>query len=133
MNRPIEIYFIKDYKQYVDKFGKKSKSEYVLNVNKLIKEKLEADFVIPNKKQAFLLNYEIRKLIDKVINIKNKKYTRLIYQNYNLDYHVALSTLNLLVSTYSDIKFEAFILETDGEFSNHKDEASIKIVEACEK
>jgi len=125
--RPIEIYFIRDQKAYIEKFGKKSKSEYVLNVNKLIREKLESDFVVPNKTQAFLLNYEIRKIIDKVINIKNKKYTRLVYLNYNLDYAVALTALNFLHTTYPDIQFQAYILEQDGEFAAHSTE-EIKIV-----
>lgn len=129
MNRSIEIYFIKDYKNYVDNFGKKAKSEYVLNINKLIREKMDSDFAVPNKYQSFLLNYEIRKLIDKVINIKNKKYTRVIYQNYNLDYHIAEATLKLLQTFYPQITFEPFILESDNEFESFADR-EIKIVKA---
>jgi hypothetical protein len=131
--RLIEIYFVRDYKKYVESFGKKAKSEYVLNINKLIHDKLDTDFdfVVPNPIQSFLLNYEIKKLIDKVINIKNKKYTRVIYQNYNLDYNVAASTLKLLQDSYPEITFDPFILEeADHEFSDHKS-GPIKIIEVA--
>lgn len=121
MNRPIEIYFVKDLRAYTDRFGKKSKSEYVLNVNKIIREKLEADFVVPNKTQAFLLNYEIRKLIDKVINAKSKKYTRLVYLNHNLDYAVALTTIDFLINTYLTIDFDCSLLDIDNEFQDKND------------
>lgn len=128
MNKPIEIYFVRDQKTYTDKFGKKPKSDYLLNVNKLIREKLEADFVVPNETQAFLLNYEIGKIIDKVINTKNKKYSRLIYMNYNLDFAVALTTLDFIRNKYTETQFLPFILETEDEFANYRGNEEIKVV-----
>ena len=74
--RELTIVFVRDYKTFVERFSKKSKSDYVLNINKIVKEKFQTEIFIPNKVQAFLLNYEISKLIDKVIKIKNQKYFR---------------------------------------------------------
>jgi len=116
MKRQIDIFFIKDYKSYVDFYGKKTKSEYVLNVNKLIKEKLGTDFVVPNKTQAFLLNYEIRKLVDKVINSKSKKYTRLIYYNNSVSMTGIMNAFEFLETSYPEIQFMSNVLDTDNEF-----------------
>ena len=66
--RELTIVFVRDYKTFVERFSKKSKSDYVLNINKIVKEKFQTEIFIPNKVQAFLLNYEISKLIDKVID-----------------------------------------------------------------
>lgn len=128
MNKLTEIYFIRDQKSYLDKFGRKQKTDYILNVNKIIREKLDADFVVPNAMQAFLLNYEIGKIINKVLNTKTKKYTRLVYMNYNLDFAVALTMFNFIKNKYPDTTFSAFILESDGEFAKYNDNQQIKIV-----
>jgi len=116
MSRQIDIFFIKDYKSYVDVYGKKTKAEYVLNVNKLIKEKLGTDYVVPNKMQAFLLNYEIRKLVDKVINSKSKKYTRLIYFNNNISITGILNAYEFLEASYPHIEFKSNVLDIENEF-----------------
>lgn len=114
----MKIYFIKDQKAYTDKFGKKSKSDYVLNINKVMREKLDADFIVPNKTQAFLLNYEIRKLIDKAINIKNRKYTTLVYLNVNLNQTLVLNAIEFLKATYPTIEFESNVLDSDEEYDS---------------
>ena len=132
MNKPIEIYFTRDQKTYIDKFGKKSKTDYLLNVNKVIREKLEADFVVPNDIQAFMLNYEIGKIIDKVLNTKNRKYTRLIYLNYNLDFAVALTTLDFMRNKYSDITFTSYIIESDDEFVAHRNHPDITVIPSAQ-
>ena len=64
-NRILEIIFVKDQKQFIQVLAKKGKSDYLLNVNKIIREKFEQDILVPNKIQSFLINYEIKKLIDK--------------------------------------------------------------------
>jgi hypothetical protein len=132
MHKPIEIYFTRDQKTYIDKLGKKSKTDYLLNVNKVIREKLEADFVVPNDIQAFMLNYEIGKIIDKVLNTKNRKYTRLIYLNYNLDFAVALTTLDFMRNKYSDIAFTAYIIECDDEFEAYRNNPDITVISSAQ-
>lgn len=112
----MKIFFIKDQKTYTEKIGKKSKSDYVLNINKVIREKLDADFIVPNRTQAFLLNYEIRKLIDKAINIKNRKYTSLVYLNVNLNQTLVLNAIEFLKATYPAIVFDPIILDPESEF-----------------
>ena len=116
MSRVIEVFFIKDYKAYVSLYGKKNKSEYVLNVNKLIKEKLGTDYVVPNKTQAFLLNYEIRKLVDKVINSKSKKYSRIIYFTNNISITGIMNAFEFLETSYPNIEFSSSVLDTENEF-----------------
>lgn len=116
MNRIIEVFFIKDYKAYVLVYGKKNKNEYILNINKLIKEKIGSDYLIPNKTQAFLLNYEIRKLVDKVINSKSKKYTRIIYFNNNISKSGIMNAFEFLEYSYPTIEFNSTVLDTENEF-----------------
>jgi len=79
--RNIEVVFVKDYKSFILAFNKKDKSDYILNVSKLLKDKFSTKFLVPNKVQSFLLNYEIKKLLDKAISVKNEKYSRIIYLN----------------------------------------------------
>lgn len=59
--RIINIVFVRDYKSFIIAFDKKDKSDYILNVSKLIKDKFSTKFIVPNKVQSFLLNYEIKK------------------------------------------------------------------------
>ena len=111
--RELTIVFVKDYKTFVEKFSKKCKSDYVLNINKLVKEKFQSEIFIPNKVQAFLLNYEISKLIDKVVKIKNQKYTRLIYLNTELSASGILNSISFLKSTYDWVEFDFSIIDID--------------------
>lgn len=111
--RELTIVFVKDYKTFVEHFSKKCKSDYVLNVNKLVKEKFQCEIFIPNKVQAFLLNYEISKLIDKVVKIKNQKYTRLIYLNTELSSSGILNSISFLNSTYDWVNFSFKIVDSE--------------------
>ena len=117
-NRELAIVFVRDYKTFVEKFSKKSKSDYVLNINKLVKEKFQSEIFIPNKVQAFLLNYEISKLIDKVVKIKNQKYTRLIYLNTELSASGILNSIAFLRATYSWVDFEFSVIDPDKTISS---------------
>jgi hypothetical protein len=110
-DKNISIVFIKEYKNYISAFNKKNKEDYVLNVNKIIKEKFKTKFIVPNKVQSFLLNYEIKKLLDKAINIKNKKYRRVIYLNSNLSNSTILNTINFISEEYCDLEFMFHLVE----------------------
>lgn len=114
--RELTIVFVRDYKTFVERFSKKSKSDYVLNINKIVKEKFQTEIFIPNKVQAFLLNYEISKLIDKVIKIKNQKYSRLIYLNTELSPTGILNSINFLKTTYTWVEFDFTVIDPDQEF-----------------
>lgn len=104
--RLINIVFVKDYKSFVAIFDKKDKGDYILNVSKIIKDKFNTKFIIPNKVQSFLLNYEIKKLLDKAITVKNEKYSRIIYLNSNLSITSVLNTIDFINGEYSNFEFD---------------------------
>ncbi len=118
-DRLLEILFVRDQRQFINKFSKKAKSDYLLNVNKILKEKFEQDIVVPNKIQAFLINYEIKKLIDKAVNVRNRKYCRIIYVNANLNLTSIINTLEFLNQSYSTVKFHARVLDPEDEFDTN--------------
>ena len=103
--RKISLVFVKDYKSFILTFNKKDKSDYILNVSKLIKDKFSTKFIIPNKVQSFLLNYEIKKLLDKAITVKNEKYDQIIYLNSNLSAVSILNTIDFISEEYPDFEF----------------------------
>ena len=115
-DRKLEILFVRDQKQFINKFSKKAKSDYLLNVNKILKEKFEQDIVVPNKIQAFLINYEIKKLIDKAVNVRNRKYNRIVYVNQNLSLTSIINTLEFLNQSYCTVAFYAKVLDPDDEY-----------------
>jgi hypothetical protein len=104
--RNIEVVFVKDYKSFILAFNKKDKSDYILNVSKLLKDKFSTKFLVPNKVQSFLLNYEIKKLLDKAISVKNEKYSRIIYLNSNLSATSVLNTIDFITNEYSEFSFK---------------------------
>lgn len=110
-DRKISIVFISEYKNFVSIFEKKGKDDYVLNVSKIIKDKFKTKFIIPNKVQSFLLNYEIKKLLDKAINIKNKKYNRVIYLNSNISASTILNTIQFINEEYPTYLFDYTLIE----------------------
>lgn len=109
--RKVQIVFVREYRNFINVFNKKSKEDYILNVSKIIKEKFKTKFIIPNKVQSFLLNYEIKKLLDKAINIKNQKYKKIIYLNSNLTVSTVLNTMTFIDSEYDPIVFEYHLIE----------------------
>lgn len=137
--RLINIVFVKDYKSFISNFDKKDKGDYILNVSKLIKDKFNTKFIVPNRVQSFLLNYEIKKLLDKAITVKNEKYSRVIYLNSNLSTTTILNTIDFIESEYIDFTFkyslvncemdinreEAVRLPKDLEIFNTKKESQI--------
>lgn len=112
-DRSLEIIFVKDQRQFIQTFNKKQKCDYLLNVNKIIKEKFDHEILVPNKIQAFLINYEIKKLIDKAVNVRNRKYNRIIYVNAGLSISNINNTIKFLSSSYSTISFVPKLIDLD--------------------
>jgi len=109
--RTIEIVFIREFKNFTSKIGKKKKEDYVLNVSKIIKDKFSSKFIVPNKVQSFLINYEIKKFLDKAINIKNEKYNRIIYLNSNLSASSIKNAMSFISEEYYPIQFKYLLIE----------------------
>ena len=118
VDRTLEIIFVKDQKQFIQIFTKKQKCDYLLNVNKIIKEKFDQDILVPNKIQSFLINYEIKKLIDKAINVRNRKYNRIIYVNAGLSASNINNTVKFLNTAYSTIEFVPHLIDSDLEIGD---------------
>jgi hypothetical protein len=106
------VVFIREYKNYISAFGKRSREDYLLNVNKIIKDTFKTKFIVPNKVQSFLLNYEIKKLLDKAIGPKNERYSRVIYLNSNLSSSAVLNAMDFIESNYQNLSFSYHIIET---------------------
>lgn len=115
LERKLEIVFVRDQKQFIQAFNKKQKCDYLLNVNKIIKEKFDHEILVPNKIQAFLINYEIKKLIDKAINVRNRKYNRIIYVNAGLSVSNINNTIKFLNTAYGTIEFVPKLIDGDFE------------------
>lgn len=114
--RELEIIFIKEYKFFIKKFEKKEKGDYLLNVNKIIKDKFNTKFLVPNPVQSFLLNYEIKKLLDKAVNIKNNKYNRIIFLNSTITFSGIQNTIEFLNHEYENSKFSYYIIDPREDF-----------------
>lgn len=109
----MDIIFVRDYKSFIQNFGKKEKDDYILNVSKLIKDKFSTKFIVPNKVQSFLLNYEIKKLLDKATTLKNEKYSRIVYLNSNLSATTVLNTIDFIGGEYPEFSFSYFLVNSD--------------------
>lgn len=114
--RDFDVIFIKEFKFFIKKFDKKQKEDYLLNVNKIIKDKFNTKFLVPNPVQSFLLNYEIKKLLDKAISIKNEKYNRIILLNSTITLTGINNTIEFLNQEYLDVKFNYCIIDPKEEF-----------------
>ena len=116
-NRTLNIIFIREFRSFTSVHSKKSKEDYILNVNKIIKDKFNSKFIIPNKIQSFLINYEIKKLLDKAIYIKNKKYKNIKYLNSNLSISLIENAIQFIEDEYYPISFKFTFIEPK-EFDN---------------
>jgi hypothetical protein len=116
-DRTLTITFIREFKSFTSLNGKKKKEDYILNVNKIIKDKFDSKFIIPNTVQSFLINYEIKKLLDKAIYIKNQKYKNIIYLNSNLSRTIIENAINFIEDEYYPINFKFNLIEPK-EFDN---------------
>lgn len=111
--RLLQIIFVRDQKLFLQAVQKKGKTDYLLNVNRIIRDKFDQDIVLPNKIQSFLINYEIKKLIDKAVNVRNRKYQRIIYVNPNITPNIILNTVDFLNGAYEEVSFEPRLLDHD--------------------
>jgi hypothetical protein len=116
-DRRLEIVFVRDQRQFIQVFNKKQKCDYLLNVNKIIREKFEQEIIVPNKIQSFLINYEIKKLIDKAVNVRNRKYNRIIYVNSGLSVSSINNAIKFLTLAYDEITFVPKLIDTDSDFN----------------
>jgi hypothetical protein len=117
--RLLQIIFVRDQKLFIQAVQKKGKTDYLLNVNRIIRDKFDQDIILPNKIQSFLINYEIKKLIDKAVNVRNRKYQRIIYVNPNITPNIILNTVDFLSGAYEEVVFEPRLLDADQEFIEH--------------
>ena len=109
--RELNIVFIREFRSFSSVYSKKSKEDYILNVNKIIKDKFDDRFITPNKVQSFIINYEIKKLLDKAINIKNQKYKNIIYLNSNLSVSLIKNAMDFISEEYYPIYFNYSMIE----------------------
>jgi hypothetical protein len=80
--------------------------------------------------QSFLLNYEIKKLLDKAITVKNEKYDQIIYLNSNLSTTTILNTIDFISDEYQDFEFKFSLIAptSDPEPLDISDELIEKII-----
>lgn len=116
-NRVLDIIFVREFRSFTSVYSKKTKEDYILNVNKIIKDKFNTKFIVPNKVQSFLINYEIKKLLDKAIHIKNKKYKKIIYLNSNLSISLIKNAMLFIGEEYYPVSFKYLLIEPK-EFDN---------------
>lgn len=109
--RVLNVTFIREFRSFTSVHSKKTKEDYILNVNKIIKDKFDSKFIVPNKVQSFLINYEIKKLLDKAVNIKNKKYKNIIYLNSNLSVTLIKNAIVFIEEEYLPIQFKFNLIE----------------------
>jgi hypothetical protein len=114
--RELDVIFIKEFKFFIKKFEKKQKEDYLLNVNKIIKDKFNTKFLVPNPVQSFLLNYEIKKLLDKAVNIKNQKYNRIVFLNTSITFGGISNTMAFLDQEYPEVGFNYYVIDPKEDF-----------------
>ena len=114
----INVYFINEHKQFFNKLNKKMSGDYIINIDKLIEEKFGARLIILNTVQSFLLNYEIRKMLDKAIRITNAKYDNIVYINADLNEVGIINIIAMMRERYQEVTFNYVVLDPDGQFSD---------------
>lgn len=120
--RVINVYFIREYKFFFNKNNKKSPVDYVLNVDRIISEKTQnTPPIVFNNVQSFMLNYEIKKMLDKAVTIVNEKYDNIIYINCRMSSDGVLNIIGHLEKTYPKHSFNYVLLDRDNEFADVKD------------
>jgi hypothetical protein len=110
-NRELNVIFIREFRSFTSVYSRKGKDDYILNVNKIIKDKFDSKFIVPNKVQSFLINYEIKKLLDKAIHIKNEKYRNIVYLNSNISISTIRNAMHFIDIEYYPINFTYELIE----------------------
>lgn len=104
MENHINVHILSEYGMVFNKNSKKHKWDYILNVNKIIKDKLgDTCSIVLNQYQSWVLNYEISKRLKKVIS--SGKYSDIYYVNSNLSRSSILNIINLLEKKYNECSF----------------------------
>jgi hypothetical protein len=108
-DRKITVHIVNEYNVVFNKTNKKHKYDYILNVGKIIKSKIDTCSVVLNQIQIWVLNYEIAKLLKKVITASTDKYTDIYYINKNLSSSAVLNLSEFLYVNYKNVKFDYII------------------------
>lgn len=113
----INVFFVKELRHYFNKNNKKQKSDYIINVDKLMLDKMKDNqMYIMNKVQAFLINYEIKKMLDKAVTISNHKYDTIVYINANIGKSTILNTQKFLTESYfGKLNFKFTVIDKTGD------------------
>lgn len=108
-DRKITVHIVNEYNVVFNKTNKKHKYDYILNVGKIIKSKIDTCSVVLNQIQIWVLNYEIAKLLKKIITASTDKYTDIYYINKNLSSSAVLNLSEFLYVNYKNVKFDYII------------------------
>lgn len=113
--RKITVHVVNELSVVFNKNNKKLKSDYVLNIGKIIKNKIGTCSMILNSFQIWVLNYEIAKLLRKVITIPSDKYTDIYYINKNVSSSAVLNLSEFLANNYKDVSFDYIMHMREGD------------------
>lgn len=116
----MKILFTRYNKNIYNKYNRKAKDEYILNIDKIAKSKIDSNISVMNQYQAFILNYEITKLLNKVLGSDNRKYNKIVYVNQNLSITSMLNIICMINKKYPGINFEYILYynKDDEELAN---------------
>ena len=117
----MELIFTRYNKYVYNKYNKKQSDEYILNIDKLMKSKLDENISVLNVYQTFILDYEIMRLLSKIIG---KTYNKIVYVNQNLSVTYILNMISLLEKKYPDETFK---------YTIYYDEDDLGIVDTVSK
>lgn len=117
----MELIFTRYNKYVYNKYNKKQSDEYILNIDKLMKSKLDENISVLNVYQTFILDYEIIRLLSKIIG---KTYNKIVYVNQNLSVTYILNMISLLEKKYPDETFK---------YTIYYDEDDLGIVDTVSK
>lgn len=117
----MELIFTRYNKYVYNKYNKKQSDEYILNIDKLMKSKLDENISVLNVYQTFILDYEIMRLLSKIIG---KTYNKIVYVNQNLSVTYILNMISLLEKKYPDETFK---------YTIYYDEDDVGIVDTVSK
>ena len=72
------VHIVSEQKLIFNKDSRKLKSDYVLNIDKILKNKIGTCSVVLNQFQAWVLNYEISKLLKNMITVSDNLSSNLL-------------------------------------------------------
>lgn len=111
--KKINLHLTCAYKHIINKNRPKLKTDYILNVDKILTDKIECTSTILNRNQSFLLNYEIVKYLNKICKNDTNKYDDIIYVNKNLTSSSVINLYKMLNKSYNNIEFNYILYVSD--------------------